>query len=471
MRRLKISDITMKQRKASALTFKEKLELVKLLDKLCVDVIELAPLSGSRADSLCAKSIAQTVVNAAVAVPAGLEKEEIDRVWEAIREARTPRLQIVCPVSSVQMEYLYHLKPAAMQDRVAEAVAYCRSLCPDVEFIADDATRSDKSYLFGILDAAIDSGASQVAVSDDAGNMLPDEYRNFISEVIAGTAGLSDGKAQLSVYCCNKLSMADICSVTGAMTGASEIKGSIYPESTASIPNLIKIMGVKGEAFGAETGIHTVEMKRIVEKIDRIFTETKSKNSPFDDGVRDDREENTFTAHDGIEVIIREVKRLGYDLNEEDNKNVYDTFVRVSVKKDKVTSKEIEAIIASSAMQVPPTYKVEDFIINSGNIISATCHMRLYRNDELLESVSIGDGPVDASFLAIEQITGHHYELDDFQIQSVTEGRTAMGETIVKLRAGGKLYSGRGISTDVIGSSIHAYINALNKIVYEEENS
>jgi len=471
MRTLRVSDITMKQKKAASLTFKEKLELVKLLDKLYVDVIELAPLSGSRADSLCTKSIAQTVKNATVAVECGPDKEQIDRAWESLKEAVRPRLQIVCPISSVQMEYLYHLKPAAMQAKVEEAVAYCRSLTEDVEFIADDATRSDDTYLYGIMDAAINAGASKVTVSDDAGNMLPGEYEEFIAKVFDRTEGLKNGKAELGVYCCNKLSMADILSITGAVQGAAEIKASVYPEGAASIPHITKIIGVKGDVFGMETKLHTVEMKSIVEKISRIFTETKSKNSILDDGVRDDRVDNTFTVHDGIDVITAEVTRLGYDLNEEDNKIVYDTFVRIASKKDKVSSKEIEAIIASSALQVPPTYRVEDFIINSGNIISATCHMRLYKNDKLLESVSIGDGPVDASFLAIEQITGHHYELDDFQIQSVTEGRTAMGETIVKLRAGGKLYSGRGISTDVIGSSILAYINALNKIVYEEENS
>lgn len=471
MRSIKVSDITMKQKKAATLTFKEKLELVKLLDKLCVDVIEIPQLSGNRTDSLCTKSIAQTIKNASLAIPAGFSKEEIDKTWEAINEAKNPRLQIVCPVSSVQMEYLYHLKPAAMQAKVEEMVAYCKSLCKDVEFVADDATRSDAEYLYSVLDTAINAGATQVAVSDDAGNMLPDEYKEFISGIISNTQGLNNKKATLSVYCCNKLSMADICSITGAVYGAEEIKAAIFPEGSASIPNITKILGVKGDVYDIETNIHTVEIKRIVEKIERIINETKNKNTPFEDGVRDDREDNSFTVHDGIEVIIKEVKRLGYDLNEEDKKNVFDTFTRIASKKEKVSSKEIEAIIASSAMQVPPTYKIEDFIINSGNIISATCHMRLYKDDELMESVAIGDGPVDASFLAIEQITGHHYELDDFQIQSVTEGRTAMGETIVKLRAGGKLYSGRGISTDVIGSSIHAYINALNKIVYEEENS
>jgi len=121
-------------------------------------------------------------------------------------------------------------------------------------------------------------------------------------------------------------------------------------------------------------------------------------------------------------------------------------------------------------LQVPPTYKLISYVINNGNIISSSAQLRLSKGDEELEGICIGDGPVDAAFRAIEQIIGRHYELDDFQIQTVTEGRDSMGSALVRLREGGKLYSGTGISTDILGASIRAYINALNKIVYEEAN-
>ena len=119
-------------------------------------------------------------------------------------------------------------------------------------------------------------------------------------------------------------------------------------------------------------------------------------------------------------------------------------------------------------MQVPPTYRIETYVINSGNAIASTSHIRLQKNGETIEGLCVGDGPIDASILAIEQAVGHHYELDDFQIQTVTEGRNAMGSALVKLRSGGRVYSGNGISTDIIGASIRAYVNVLNKIVFEE---
>ena len=159
---------------------------------------------------------------------------------------------------------------------------------------------------------------------------------------------------------------------------------------------------------------------------------------------------------------------LGYDLSEEDGVKVYEAFCRIAAKKQTVGEKELDAIIASAALQVPPTYRLESYVINTGNTISASAQMKLTKNGQTLSGVSLGDGSVDAAFLAIESILGRHYELDDFQIQAVTEGREAMGESVVKLRSGGKLYSGRGISTDIIGASVHAYLNAINKIVYEE---
>jgi len=162
------------------------------------------------------------------------------------------------------------------------------------------------------------------------------------------------------------------------------------------------------------------------------------------------------------------VEKLGYDLSEEDGAQVWAAFQKIAARKDMISSKELDTIVASAAMQVPATYVLNSYNITASNTASSMAHMKLEKNGQLLEGVALGDGPVDAAFLALENILGCHYELDDFQIRSVTEGREAMGETVVKLRSNGKLYSGRGTSTDIVGSSIQAYISAVNKIVYEE---
>lgn len=155
-------------------------------------------------------------------------------------------------------------------------------------------------------------------------------------------------------------------------------------------------------------------------------------------------------------------------MSEEDAGHVWTAFQRIAERKEQISSKELEGIVASAAIQVPATYILESYNISTDNTSSSMALMKLTKQGQPLEGVALGDGPIDAAFFALENILGCHYELDDFQIRAVTEGRGAMGETIVKLRSNGKLYSGRGISTDIVDSGIQAYISAVNKIVYEE---
>ena len=468
MSTVRMSDVTLKQKAAQSLSFKEKIELVKLLNKLCVDTLELPAVEHAKADSLFIKSVCETARDCAVSVEVRADRDSIDQAWEALKNAEKPRLQVASSVSLVQMEYMYHKKPAAVKDAVTKAVAYAKTLTDDVEFLAVDATRSEREFLFDILSAAIEAGASTVSVCDTAGQMLPAEFDAFIRELKTQIPGISE--VTLGVSLCDEIAMADACSMAAAIAGAGEIKASIYPENSASLKNLAVLLQKKGTEYGLNGNVRTVELKRLSEQAVRMFTTTRSKTSPFETGVRDTASDRFFTANDTMETIVRETKTLGYDLTEEDQIKVYEEFRRIAEKKDSVSDKEIDAIVASAALQVPAAYVINDFIINSCNQFSASAHIRLEKNGELMESVALGDGSVDAAFLAIEQIVGRHYELDDFQIQAVTRGREAMVETIVKLRSGGKVYSGRGLSTDIIGSSISAYVNALNKIVYEEEN-
>jgi len=235
-----------------------------------------------------------------------------------------------------------------------------------------------------------------------------------------------------------------------------------------SLADVSRILSVKGESFGVYCSVRTTEMKRIINQISWMCETGRSKTSPFENGVSDTDNNFILTSHDDMTSVMKAVEKLGYDLSEEDAAKVWESFQRIAARKEQISSKELDTIIASAAMQVPATYVLESYVITSSNIISSVAHIKVKKGDEILEGLNPGDGSIDAAFLALEQIVGCHYELDDFQIQAVTEGREAMGETLVKLRSNGKLYSGRGISTDIVGAGIQAYINALNKIVYEE---
>ena len=470
MNRIKISDVTMKQpAQAQNLSFREKIELAKLLDKLDVSVIELEGIRSPKIDSLRIKSIASAVQSGIVAVPVQMEKTSVEETWNALRSAKHPRLQVCAPVSSVQMEYLYHKKPEAMLQSVCDTLVACKALCRDVEFVADDATRSDPVFLAQVLTAAIEKGADTVTVCDTAGTMMPEEFTAFLKGLYEAVPALKD--VCLGVSCSNELSMADACVIAAACQGAGEIKTAAYPVNTASLSNVSRIIATRGDSFDATCSVRVTQLKRTISQITWMCQTGRSKNSPFVGGVQEEDTGIYLTAHDDLSGVLKAVERMGYDLSEEDGIKVYEAFQTIAAKKEKVSTKELDAIVASAAMQVPATYVLDTYVITAGNTISATAHLKLRKTDVPMEGVCIGDGPIDAAFLAIESITGCHYELDDFQIQEVTEGREAMGQTVVKLRSGGKLYSGKGISTDIVGASIHAYISALNKIVYEEETA
>lgn len=472
MREVLLSDVTMKQTVSSpslSLTFKEKLEIAKLLDKLGVSVIELTGIDSVKIDSLRIKSIALAVRGSILAVPVKLERENVALVQNALSQAKRARLQVPAAVSPVQMEYIYHKKPAAMLEAVVDTIAACREVCEDVEFIADDATRADSAFLFRIVSEAIAAGAKTVTICDTAGKMLPDELTDFLEVLYANVPELAN--VRLGISCSNELAMADACAVAAVRRGASEVKAAAYRINSISLPNIAKLLADKGAENELYCPVPTTEMKRITDRIGWMCKTTRSENSPFDNGVAVPAEDTILSVHDDREAVLRAVEKLGYDLSEEDAGKVWEAFSHIAARKELVGSRELDAIVASAAMQVPPTYKLDTYVVNASSNISAMAHLKLKKAAKVLEGVSLGDGPIDAAFLAIEQIVGHHYELDDFQVQAVTEGREAMGQSVVKLRHSGKIYSGRGISTDIVGASIMAYISALNKIVYEEEEA
>ena len=469
MKNIRISDVTLKKSGGEggfSLSFREKIELCKLLDRLGVSYIETGAFEDAKKDGLLIKSLALAMNGAGLSVRVPTDREGIEYVWSCLKEAKNPRLCVSLPVSTVQMEYLYHLKPDAMLELIGGCVSACAALCPEVEFSAEDAGRSDSEFLLRAIKCASENGASCVTVCDTAGNLLPEEIYASILEV---RRALPDG-VKLGVEISNGMYMANSCAVYAVKAGADEVKTAAYGDDTVSLCKFAAVIKARGDSLGVSCGLRMTEIERTVGQIEWICRTNRSKSSPFDSGIREDGD-FTLDIHDDPASVRKAAEKLGYDLSDEDAEKVCEALKSLADKKNKITAKEFDVMIATSALQVPPTYKLESYVINAGNLMTASSHIRLVKDGAAEEGICVGDGPIDASFLAIEQITGTHYELDDFQIRAVTEGREAMGEAVVRLRSNGKLYSGRGISTDIVGSSIMAYINALNKIVYEENEA
>lgn len=469
MKKLIIADTTLRQaakNRSRSLSFKEKIEIAKLLDKLSVDVLELAPLEDEKTDTILTKSICSSVENAVVALPCALSESGIAAAWETLSKAEKPRLQLVVPTSTVQMEFVCKKKPPLVLSMIAALVPQAKRLCNDVEFVAQDATRSERAFLYEAIKAAVSCGASTVTLCDNAGIMTSEELSAFVGEVYENVPELKN--VTLGVRCSDEFSFGCACAFSAALAGAKEIKTAVCGEGTVSTEIFSRFLSARGSEFSLKTSLKTTMLERICGQIERIVKAEKSKTTPFETGVSASENSFVLSEYDTPEQVAAAVHRLGYDLSDEENANVFEAFSRISGKKS-VTAKELDVIVATAALQVPSTYFLESYVVNIGNIITPTAHITLSKDGKSVSGLCAGDGPVDASFLAIEKITGHHYELDDFQIQAVTEGREAMGSALVRLRSKGKVYSGNGISTDVVGASIRAYINALNKIVYEEE--
>ncbi len=469
MKKIYISDSTLRFNSGvseSPLSFKQRMEIARTLERMKVDVIEFSPINNEKIDILLARTIISFLKHSKLAIPVGFDESAIDTAAKAIGDGTRARIQIRVPTSPVQMEYFCRKKPPVVLEMIQNLIAKAVQTGAEVEFVAEDATRSELPFLANVITTAISCGASIITLSDTAGKMIPDEFSLFINSVFENVAEL-DSK-HVSIECSDdlSLSLANVAAVIN--TPISEVKCAACLSNSLHISDVAKFISARGLELNIEASIRQTEIKRLVSQIDWILNSKKELTKTDNDT---DTESNMLLrSDDDIATVSAAVEKLGYDLSEEDAAKVYEEFCIVASKKD-VTAAELDAIVASAAMQVAPTYILRSYVINSGNVINSTAQITLERNSEVLNGVSVGDGPIDAAFLAIEQILGHHYELDDFQIKSVTEGRQALGSALVKLRAGAKIYSGNGISTDIIGASIRAYISAVNKIAYEEMQS
>lgn len=460
MKRVIVADSTLA--KNGAFGFKESIEIARQLEKLNVDIIELPKIINVAKDSLLIKTVASFVKNSIICVEGGSSTEEIELAAEALSAADNSRIRISLPTSDVGMEYGFHKKGPAMAKFACELVSFAAEKCNDIEFCALDATRSDKKTLVDIINSAVGAGAKTVTLYDNEGIFFPDEMSEFVRDIVESTELC--GKVKIGICCSDITGMAAASSFMVAKESADLIKTGVSCGIT-ELKTAVEIFRTCEYHSALKTQIDFTSSRRIISHIEWIIgggnDEYQNEESAEDNsGI-------SLDSGDDIDAVRTAVLKLGYDLSEDDINKVYNEFKRIAAKKT-VSSKEMEAIIASSAMQVEPTYTLEQYSIQSGNIMTSSAQINMVKDGVTVTGISVGDGPIDAAFRTIEQITGRHFELDDFQIQAITEGHEAMGSAFVKLRFGGKIYSGKGLSTDIIGASIRAYINALNKILYEE---
>lgn len=463
MRKVYIADYTLRQLAAERnkpLLFREKVAIASAVDALGVDTVELTPVTNFKEDRIICKTIAGAVKNAAVAIPVGSTPEDVEMAWECVSAAAKPVLQVELPLSTVQMEYTYHLKAPKMMGMVEKLVKAAKAKCENVEFIAVDATRAEQDVLLSALELAAECGATAVTLSDDAGTVFPSDFAAFV--------GLIKEKINVPVYVkpSGALYMETATAFESLKAGADGVKAVVDGKAQLKINKIAQLIALKGETFGMET---SVNVSRVHADVNAIMQQTSEDEAPRAEKAAENYD-ISLDADSTIDAVSAAAEKLGYTLTQQDAGNVLRGLKRVSEKKGVIGAGELEALIASYAMQAPSTYHLENYTATSSNLTSAIAHVVLSKDGETkITGMGVGDGPIDAAFGAIENGVGFHYELDDFQIKTVSQGKEALGSALIKLRSNGKLYSGNGISTDIVGACIRAYINALNKIVYDED--
>jgi len=463
MKKIYVSDFTLKHlagERKKPLLFREKVSVAGAIDAMGVDAVELAPVVNFKEDRIVCRTIAAAVENAAVAIPVGNTVEGVAEAWECVSSAKKPVLQVELPLSTVQMEYTYHIKAAKMMPIIETLVKAAKEKCDAVEFVIGDATRAEEKVLKEAIGIAVSNGATAVTLCDDAGTLFPVEFAEFVRSVKKYTT------VPVYVKVSDKLYMKTAAAFESIKAGADGIKTVTDGRHQLKTDEIGAVLAAKGESIGVYCDIDATRIHSDSETLSKKVRSTEKEEA----APAENKADVTLNADSTIEDILKAAAKLGYNLTEEDSSNVLRGLKRICEKKSSVGTKEFEALIASYAMQAPSTYHLESYTATSGNLTSSMAHVVLTKDSGTkISGMAIGDGPVDAAFGAIENSVGFHFELEDFQINTVTRGKESLGSALIKLRSDGKLYSGNGISTDIVGACIRAYINALNKIVYDRE--
>ncbi|MDO5014802.1 MAG: alpha-isopropylmalate synthase regulatory domain-containing protein [Clostridia bacterium] len=458
MRKITIIDSTL-CRKDKNFTFKEKLEIARQLDSLGVDVIELPELEDEKVDVLLVKTLLSLLNHAKLSVPFSNSEKNLQNLEKAFGENRNFIIRLEVPVSDICMEYTLHKKRHNIVEYIENEIEKTKKYTDITEFCAVDSTRADKDFLKKIIEDTFENGVSFITICDSACAMLPDEFSNFVKDMAPKF------KERLCVCGFNKIKTATATSAIALKDGFGMVKTQINGQMTFLL-EVCEFLRDLGNKYGFSANIDYSKLYRTIGQILWIDTPEKQEKNNF--AIKYDNDTDIIlNGNDDEKAVYSAIESLGYDLSAEDKLTVYREIQELTKNKN-VGSVELDAIIASVALQAPTVYKLKNYMVTSASSLFSNAQINIEKENEELVGLATGNGPIDAAFVALDKIVGKKYELDDFQIKSVTKGKEAFGVTLVKLRSDGRLYSGRGISTDIIQASIMAYLNAINKIVYEE---
>lgn len=499
-RRVEIFDTTLRDGEQSpgvSLNVQEKLEIARQLARLGVDVIEAGFPVASPGDFAAVETIAKEVRGPAIAALARAVPGDIEKAAAALRPAARPRIHTFIATSPIHMQFKLRKSPEEVLELAAAAVRLARQYVDDVEFSAEDATRSDPEFLARVFAAAIEGGATVLNVPDTVGYTTPAEFARLLRYLRENVPSIE--RAKLSVHCHDDLGLAVANSLAGVEAGITQVECTINGigerAGNAALEEIVMALRTRADVYQCETSIVTQEIYRTSRLVSSLTGMSVQPNKAIvgenafahEAGIHADgvlKERTTYEImtpesiglkqsrlvlgkHSGRHAFRARLMELGYELNDQELQRAYERFIELADRKKTVSDKDLEALVAGaeSRANIPEEYALEYLSVVSGTAGVATATVRLRRGDEVLTEAACGDGPVDACYRAIDRITGVHVELDGYQLQAVTGGKDAAGEVTVRLKDDGHVFIGRGLSTDVIEASVRAYLHAFNKML------
>lgn len=496
---IRIFDTTLRdgeQTPGVSLNANEKVEIALALAKLKVDVIEAGFPIASPGDALAVSRIAAEVKGPIIAALARADRKDIETAARALASAERSRIHTFIATSDIHLEY--KLKMTRQQVLVAarDAVAYARTFTHDVEFSAEDATRSDWDYLCRVYEAVIAAGATVINIPDTVGFTMPDEYGALIRYIREHTPGAD--KVDISVHCHNDLGMAIANSLAAVKNGATQVECTINGlgerAGNAALEELALALYTRRDYYHIGTNIDLKQIyrtSRLVSSLAGVIIQPNKavvgdnafahESGIHQHGVMSNAltyeiinpetvgipaNQIVLGKHSGRHAFEDRLRHLGHDLDKETTNVLFQQFKELADRKKAVYDRDIEALVLVKEVVKPGEFfRLAYHHVVSGNQTLATASVRLESKQGMLECAACGDGPVDAIFKAIEQAVGFPVLLQDYQLKAVTAGQDALGEATVRIEQDGKSFSGRGLSTDVIEASARAYVNAINKML------
>ena len=501
MKRVKIFDTTLRDGEQSpgcSMNLPEKIEMAKQLEKLGVDVIEAGFAIASPMDFRSVEAISAAVERCTVASLARCTKGDIDAAWNAVKGAKHPRIHVFLATSDIHMKYKLKMTREQVLQRISDMTAYAKSFCDDIEFSAEDASRSDWAFLAQCYTNAVRAGATTLNVPDTVGYSMPQEMASLIAYLREHVEGIEH--TDISVHCHDDLGLAVANSLASIQAGATQVECTVNGigerAGNASLEEIVMNLRVRGDIYGADTGVNAKEIYRSSKLLSNItgvaIAPSKSivganafahESGIHQHGVISNAQtyeimkstdvgipQNTMVLgkHSGKHALRDKLSSMGYELDDEALEGVFTRFKDLADKKKNITGSDLEALVLQrqNLDRTGGVCRLISHVINAGDGLPNTAYVKIERDGKEMEDVAIGSGPLDASFKAIDRMLGMDVRLESFSLNALTDGEDAIGEAVVKVSLGdGNSYTGTGLSTDVVDASLRAYVNGINKIV------